>query len=116
MHAAWGPGRVCAAREQAALLQSLRAASCRASNAGGNAGERVGGPGQASASSASSPCHARDFNRDEMAAIWRLSRRHKMVYHDWLRGRVAGLEALELSEQVLCQDASLARAALGGWC
>ena len=90
----------------------LRAASCRASNAGGNAGERGDGPGQASASSASSPCQA----RDEMAAIWRLSRRHKMVYHDWLRGRVAGLEALELSEQVLRQDASLARAALGGWC
>ncbi|MGB1591389.1 MAG: hypothetical protein ACPIOQ_01450, partial [Promethearchaeia archaeon] len=74
--------------------------------------ERGGGPGQASASSASSPCQG----RDEMAAIWRLSRRHKMVYHDWLRGRVAGLEALELSEQVLRQDASLARAALGGWC
>lgn len=109
MHAAWGPGRVCAAREQAALLQSLRAASCRARNAGGNAGERGDGPGQASASSLGQA-------QDEMAAIWRLSRRHKMVYHDWLRGRVSGLEALELSEQVLRQDASLARAALGGWC
>ena len=113
MHAAWGPGRVCAAREQAALLQSLRAASGRARNAGGNAGELGDGPGLSKGQAwASSLCQP----RDEMAAIWRLSRRHKMVYHDWLRGQVTGLEALELSEQVLRQDASLARAALGGWC
>jgi hypothetical protein len=48
-------------------------------------------------------------------AVWRLNRRHKMLFHQWVLGKLSSHQLLEMSEHELRADPSLATALVGYW-